>query len=134
MINGRMSFARRGALCLLACALCGWTAGCDGPTAPSDTALAGIVVRGPVQPVCRADVPCDAPFSAAFTVERGNRVIATFRTDAQGRFDVQVAPGSYLVIPGPDAPLISPRTQAKEVTVGPSGTTMVLLHFDTGIR
>jgi hypothetical protein len=79
-------------------------------------------------------VPCDAPFSASFTVERGNQVIATFRSDALGRFEVVVAPGSYRVVPGADAPIISPRSQAKDVSVGPSGTTTVTLQFDTGIR
>jgi hypothetical protein len=40
----------------------------------------------------------------------------------------------YLVVPGPDAPIISPRSQAKEVAVDANGTTTVLLQFDTGIR
>jgi len=115
-------------------ALAGCIAGCGSPTAPSDTGLAGTVVRGPVQPVCRVDVPCDAPFSASFTVQQGNRVVASFRSDSQGHFESRLSPGSYLVIPGSDAPIISPRTQAKEVEVGSSGLTTVLLQFDTGIR
>jgi hypothetical protein len=40
----------------------------------------------------------------------------------------------YMVVPNADAPLLSPKTQAKEVVVGSSGPTTVLLHFDTGIR
>jgi hypothetical protein len=84
--------------------------------------------------VCRVDVACDAPFSANFTVERGGRVIATFRSDAQGHFEVRLPGGTYSVIPAADAPLFSPRAQAKEVSVGPSGTTTVVLYFDTGIR
>ena len=111
-----------------------WIVGCGAPTAPSDTGLVGTVVRGPVQPVCRVDVPCDAPFSASFTVQQGDRVVATFRSDAEGHFDVRVVPGMYVVIASPDAPIISPRTQAKEVVVGSNGLTTVLLHFDTGIR
>jgi len=110
------------------------TAGCGTPTAPSDTVLTGTVMRGPVQPVCRVDVPCDAPFSATFTVEQRDRVVATFLSDSNGRFEVRLPPGSYLVIPSATAPIISPRAQAKEVIVGPNGPTMVTLRFDTGIR
>jgi hypothetical protein len=115
-------------------ALSCWTAGCGAPTAPGDSALAGTVVRGPVQPVCRVDVPCDAPFSASFTVQQGDRVVATFRSDSQGHFEVRLAGGVYVVVPGPDAPIMLPRAQAKEVVVGSSGLTTVLLQFDTGIR
>ena len=111
-------------------------AGCDyvAITITTDTGLIGIVVRGPVQPVCQAQTPCDAPFGASFTVEQNGRVVATFRSDTQGRFQVHLAPGSYLVVPGPDAPIISPSGQAKPVVVGPDGLTNVRLEFDTGIR
>jgi hypothetical protein len=119
---------------LFALTLACWTVGCGAPTAPGDTSLVGTVVRGPVQPVCRIDVPCDAPFSASFTVERGNRVVARFRSDSEGHFEVPLAPGMYIVVPGPDAPIITPGAQAKEVTVASNGKTTVLLHFDTGIR
>lgn len=71
---------------------------------------------------------------ATFTAERANRVIATFRSDSQGRFEVRLAPGTYAIVPGQDAPLIAPRAQAKEVSVASGGTTTVVLTFDTGIR
>ena len=119
---------------LFALALACWTGGCAAPTAPAATGLIGIVVRGPVQPVCQVDVPCDAPFSASFTVQQRDRVVATFRSDSQGHFDVRLERGMYVVVPSPDAPIISPRTQTKEVVVGANGLTTVLLHFDTGIR
>ena len=83
---------------------CGLAA-CGSPTAPSDTGLAGTVVRGPVQPVCQVDVPCDAPFSASFTVQQGSRVVASFRSDSQGHFESRLPPGMYLVVPGSDAPI-----------------------------
>ena len=121
---------------LLSLAFALGVAGCDyvAITITTDTGLIGIVVRGPVQPVCQVQVPCDAPFGASFTVEQNGRVVATFRSDAQGRFRVHLAPGSYLVVPGSDAPIISPSGQAKPVVVGPDGLTSVRLEFDTGIR
>jgi hypothetical protein len=119
---------------LFTLALSCWTVGCGAPTAPSDAALVGTVVRGPVQPVCQIEVPCDAPFSASFTVQQGGRLIASFRSDSAGHFDVRLARGTYVIVPGADAPIISPKTQTKEVVVGVLGVTTVLLHFDTGIR
>jgi hypothetical protein len=123
----------RTALVFLVALSC-WTSGCSTPAAPSETTLAGTVVRGPVQPVCRVDLPCDAPFSATFAVRQGERIVAGFRSDSAGHFDVRLGPGMYLVVPGADAPIISPSAQAKEVIVGSSGPTIVTLHFDTGIR
>ena len=60
-------------------------------TAPSPTTgLTGIVVRGPITPVCRVDVPCEAPFSAGFTVQRAASRVAQFQSDAAGQFTVRL--------------------------------------------
>lgn len=99
------------------------------------TGLSGVVVRGPITPVCRVDVPCDAPFSATFSVQRSGRQVAQFRSDASGQFTVFLQPGDYTLVPAPDAPLLSPGLQIKSVSVADSGAlTMVRLTFDTGIR
>lgn len=113
----------------------GMMAACSS-TAPSpSTGLTGVVVRGPVTPVCRIDVPCDAPFSATFNVERSGRRVAQFQSDSAGQFTVFLAPGTYTVVPNTDAPIISPSSQMKSVTVADNGMlTVVRLTFDTGIR
>ena len=99
------------------------------------TGLTGVVMRGPVTPVCRVDVPCDAPFSATFNVERNGRRVTQFQSDAAGQFTVLLAPGAYTVVPNSDAPVISPASQMKSVTVADNGMlTVVRLMFDTGIR
>lgn len=107
---------------------------CGSPASPTDTGLAGMVRRGPVTPVCALDVPCDEPFSATFTVQQGDRTVTTFRSDTQGRFETRIPPGNYVVVPAPDAPIISPASQAKQVEVAAGGLTNVVLQFDTGIR
>lgn len=113
----------------------GMMAACSS-TAPSpSTGLTGVVVRGPVTPVCRIDVPCDAPFSAGFTVQKSGQRVAQFQSDAAGQFTVFLAPGAYTIVAGADAPIISPSSQAKPVTVADNGMlTVVRLTFDTGIR
>ena len=105
-------------------------------TGPSPaTGLTGVVLRGPVTPVCRVDVPCDAPFSAGFTVQKSGQRVAQFQSDASGRFTVFLAPGPYTVVPNADAPIISPSRQSKTATVLDNGAlTVVQLMFDTGIR
>jgi hypothetical protein len=99
------------------------------------TGLTGVVMRGPVTPVCRVDVPCDSPFSATFNVEQSGRRVTQFQSDSAGQFTVFLAPGNYTVVPNSDAPIISPSSQMKSVTVADNGMlTVVRLSFDTGIR
>lgn len=93
-----------------------------------------MVVRGPIAPVYQIDVSCDAPFSATFTVDRNGRRITTFTSDADGHFSVMLPAGIYRIVPGTDAPIISPQAQAKMVEVLRDGLTQVRLEFDTGIR
>jgi hypothetical protein len=108
---------------------------CGSPGTPSSaTGLTGTVVRSPVTPVCTVNVPCSAPFSAGFTVDHNGTPVAHFRSDTAGHFTVVLAPGTYRVVPDADAPVISPTSQVKTVTVGGTGLTPVMLEFDTGIR
>jgi hypothetical protein len=108
---------------------------CRAPGSPTPTTgLTGVVLRGPITPVCQFDVACDAPFSAGFTVERDQRAVAHFRSNAAGHFTVRLQPGTYRIVPDADAPVISPTSQAKVVEVDQVGLTEVRLVFDTGIR
>jgi hypothetical protein len=110
----------------------GSLAACNlGNSAPFTTGLTGLVVRGPITPVCQVDVPCDAPFSAEFSVRVRDRTVGHFRSDADGRFTIYLAPGTYLIVPDPGAFFFE---QSKTVEVGDSGLTTVTLDFDTGIR
>ena len=106
-----------------------------GSTPSTTTGLTGVVIRGPVTPVCRVDVPCDAPFSATFMVEQNGRRVAQFQSDAAGQFTVYLKPGPYMIVPSADAPIIGASLQSKSVTVADNGMlTVVRLTFDTGIR
>jgi len=91
-------------------------------------------MRGPITPVCRIEVPCDAPFSADFSAEQNGRVVSRFRSEQDGRFTVMLEPGQYRVVPAANAPIIFPASQAKIVNVLASGLTEIQLTFDTGIR
>lgn len=124
----RSKTTRLGLVCLI-------TFGCHSPASPTlTTGLTGTVLRGPITPVCRIEVPCDAPFSADFSVEQNGKVVLRFRSEQDGRFTVMLEPGQYRVVPATNAPIISPTSQAKTVNVLAGGLTEVRLSFDTGIR
>lgn len=108
-------------------------AACANAVAPT-TGLVGAVVRGPTAPVCAEGATCTAPFSAHFTARQGSRVVASFQSNALGQYTVRLEPGTYRIVPGPDAPIIDPTAQAKTVVVNSSGLTPLDLQFDTGIR
>jgi hypothetical protein len=98
------------------------------------TGLSGVVLRGPIMPVCNATDPCDATFSSGFQLKKDGVATGAFRSDTDGCFAVQVPSGNYVVVPDADAPILSPESQMQSVTVGPDGWTQVELTFDTGIR
>src|SRR6266704_2451335 len=106
---------------------------CESPADPAadvrggGTGLVGQVLRGPVTPVCRVDVPCDAPFSAWFDVLQGDALVTRFHSDSGGAFKVALVPGAYVVVPSDSAPLMMPRAQRKDVVVGSDGFTRVTL-------
>jgi hypothetical protein len=55
----------------------------------------GVVKKGPIMPVCRVGVPCDAPVKVTLLFSRGGRVVAQTRSDAKGRYRIALSPGSY---------------------------------------
>ncbi len=123
----------------LSFALLLWTLGCraaatDPGGALQVTRLQGTVLRGPITPVCMPDRPCDAPFSARFHVLQSAREVAQFTSDDWGRLAVALPPGQYTIVPDAAAPIMSPSSQARGVTVSAEGVTSVRLEFDTGIR
>ena len=60
--------------------------------------------------------------------------MTSFQSNDQGQFKVMLYPGTYTIVPASDAPIMSPGSQIKTVTVGQTGPTTVTLEFDTGIR
>jgi hypothetical protein len=104
------------------------------PTTVTTTGLEGHMIRGPVQPVCISDQPCEEPFAATFHVKRGGTSVAEFSSGGDGYFLVFLEPGDYEIVPAAEAPLADPEQQAQPVSVGKTGLTRIELSFDTGIR
>ena len=114
------------------------TTGSDEPVGPPTTVvttgLEGYVIRGPVQPVCINGQPCEEPFAATFHVKQDGDSIQQFTTGADGYFVVYLEPGAYEIVPDESAPLHQPAQQARAISVGETGLTLVEISFDTGIR
>ena len=103
-------------------------------SATSSSGLRGIVMRGPITPVCVVGQPCDAPAKHVTLVfSRNGRAVRRATTNEQGRYRVALAPGLYAV-----------RLAVRQ-TVGrglePSRARVVAnrfrrvdFFFDTGIR
>jgi hypothetical protein len=88
----------------------------------------GVVMRGPVAPVCTPESPCDAPApGVAVQALQSGSVVATATTDHNGRFRISLAAGDYMVRTLGSA-------KAQSVHVSPSRLTEVALYIDTGIR
>jgi hypothetical protein len=117
-------------LSLLAAALLAAPAGASDQ---SSSGIAGLVLRGPTQPVCTVGVRCEGPAAdAALAVTKSSRIVARTRTNEQGRFRLALAPGRYTVITtgariGQMAPSVTVRVRA-------GAYARVTLHIDTGIR
>src|SRR5262249_20449466 len=99
-----------------------------GATAPSG--LRGIVTRGPIAPMCVAELPCSAPVPGATLVftQAGHAAVRA-HTGSNGTCKVVLAPGAYSVA------LASPRRMgptSARVTSGRFRT--VDFSIDTGIR
>jgi hypothetical protein len=56
----------------------------------------GIVTKGPIVPVCRADAPCDAPVEVTLVFHRAGHTYRV-RSGRDGRYRIVLAPGYYTV-------------------------------------
>jgi hypothetical protein len=71
------------------------TAASAGATA-SGTGLFGTVVKGPITPMCVAELPCTAPaVGAVLSFTRGDLVVARVTVAKDGSYRVRLAPGLY---------------------------------------
>ena len=90
--------------------------------------LYGVVIRGPIRPVCVAGQPCSAPApGVVLRFSRGGRVAAEARTRRDGSYRVRLAPGRYSV---GGARRLEPRV----ATVPTGRFRRVDFSIDTGIR
>ena len=119
------------ALTALALSACGGGAG-----APEDSGIRGRALLGPTCPVVTEEMPCPPePYQGEIRVlAAGSReVVATVRSGEDGRFEVLLEPGDY-VLEGVSPPSGFPFAKPLDVTVPPHAFARATVAFDTGIR
>ena len=69
------------------------------PVSATTTAsgLRGVVHRGPITPVCKEGVPCEAPAGHVRITFVRNGIARSVTTGADGRYVIRLAPGTWAV-------------------------------------
>ena len=81
---------------MIALALTTLALACTAAPATTDSGLRGIVMRGPITPVCTVGVPCDEPAAGVTLVfSRSGRVVARTTTSQKGGYRLTLRPGRY---------------------------------------
>ncbi len=107
------------------------------PTPTPTSGIIGIVTQGPMcpGPVRVGDNSCpNQPYQATIIVlDANNAQVAQIRTDSNGVFQLNLAPGTYTLHPLPgNNPL--PRAADQVVEVSPDQYIQVSIVYDTGMR
>ena len=115
--------------------------GISGTTPTPPSGVKGTVVLGPTCPVgsepgANDPVPsaCLTPFAAQLVVlDDENKVVARIASGNDGTFQVDLAPGDYVIAPatGTDS---YPIAQPVSISVTPGNYATVQINYDTGIR
>jgi hypothetical protein len=98
------------------------------------TGLKGKVMRGPIQPVCRVDEPCDEPArNTKLLFYRSGKLVARATTNQRGWYRVTLKPGAYGVRTNRPSKLEKVPAPSR-VRVPKDRIKRVDFHIDTGIR
>lgn len=101
---------------------------------PRGSGIEGQVLLGPICPVLQQGQECpDQPYQATLTVNSLTGLqIAQFQSDEQGRFQVSLVPGEYIL--HPEAPNGLPFAGDQSFVVETGRYTQIIVHYDSGIR
>src|SRR5438105_2077762 len=97
--------------------------------------IEGTVLISPIRPgpIRKDDGPSVAPVrNAQFAVKAGDATVATFTTDGEGRFQVALPPGHYVVLREGAAPRVGSWRFEADVIAGQM--TKVNWTGDSGMR
>ena len=107
--------------------------GCGSAGGGTATGLRGKVMRGPTQPVCYVNDPCEEPARGVRLVfYRSGKVVGRATTNQKGWYRVTLRPGRYTV--GTQNPRVSRNLSPKTATVPTSTVRRVDFDIDTEIR
>jgi hypothetical protein len=109
-------------------------AGAGAQTTALSSGLRGVVVRGPIAPVCVAEEPCTEPArNVTLLFSRNSRVVGRVVTDTAGRYRVRLPAGVYAVR-RPGSMGIGRGIEPNHARVYTGRFVRVDFSIDTGIR
>jgi hypothetical protein len=93
------------------------------------------VTIGPICPVQREDVPCpDKPWEGVIVARTlAGAEVARTRSNAEGRFNLSLPPGEYVVATLTGGGIL-PHPAEAQIRVSPGRVVYLELTLDTGIR
>jgi hypothetical protein len=107
--------------------------GCGSAGGGTATGLRGKVMRGPTQPVCHVNEPCEEPAKGVRLVfYRSGKAVARATTNQKGWYRVTLRPGRYAV--STMNPRVARSFTPKRATVPKTGMKRQDFDIDTGIR
>jgi hypothetical protein len=105
----------------------------QGEKTMATSGIEGQVSFGPTSPLARPGIPNYRPMQARITVLTAEgKVIGQFETDADGRFRMEISPGSYTLHPEPSGG--HDRVADRRVTVPVGEMVKVGINYDSGMR
>jgi hypothetical protein len=114
----------------LALALCFAGAAASAPV----SGLRGVVMEGPIKPVCKVNEPCERPAAGVvLQFKRAGRVVARAKTTLRGTYRVRLRPGTYAVTTVPPRRIGTGLTP-KTVRVPKARVGRRDFHLDTGLE
>lgn len=109
-------------------------AGAGAQTTGLSSGLRGVVMRGPIAPVCVAEQPCTEPArNVTLLFSRNSRVVGRAVTDTAGRYRVRLPAGVYAVR-RPGSMGIGRGIEPNRARVYAGRFRRVDFSIDTGIR
>jgi hypothetical protein len=100
---------------------------------PPHSGLYGTVRKGPVMPVCRIGVPCDAPAQVTLVFSRNGREIGRTRSTAAGAYRIAL-PAGYYAVRTLERIGIARNIRPANVHVRAGHFDRLAFFIDTGIR
>jgi hypothetical protein len=124
------------ALCLFVLLVSACVPQLKDPAEALTSGVKGQALIGPMCPIMQEGVECpDQPYQITLSViDLDGQKVARFDTDAEGKFQINLPPGDYIL--HPDLPAGRPIPSAADVafTVLPNEFTNIIVTFDSGIR
>jgi hypothetical protein len=121
------------AVTVVALALASALAGAATPTVGT-SGLRGVVMRGPIRPVCGENDPCEAPAAGiVLRFKRDGIIVARVRTGSAGGYRIKLRPGRYAV-GTPSSPRVGMGLTPRFVRVPLGRVARVDFHLDTGLQ